>query len=141
MHTWNYRVTRATNSHDEQSFEISEVYYDREGYISGWANADPPSGDSWLECEEDFKAMALAFERPVVDVSDPDSPWEVPLTGSVPKANLEEELKNIRRERSVWKAEALTLSERFDIASKANDEYRATIKELEKKLEQYGVES
>lgn len=74
--SWNHRVTRKM-IRGAPLFEIREVYYLDEGKLGWTASAVYPSGDTLDELKADFETMALAFEKPVLDITDEKNPHDV----------------------------------------------------------------
>lgn len=71
--SWNYRVIAVDNADfDEEYFEIYEVYYNDNGdeIVSISESSMAPFGDSLAELQEDFSKMELAFNKPLLIMSE-----------------------------------------------------------------------
>jgi hypothetical protein len=68
--SWNYRVIRYPETEDS-AFAIHEVYYDKEGRPTSWAeNPIAPLGDNLLELRAEVEYMLEAFDKPVLTIVD-----------------------------------------------------------------------
>lgn len=71
--TWNYRVVRKTFKTDEgtegHSYGVHEVYYNEDGHTPKLCtkNSIEPYGETEEELVAQFKTMAKAFNKPVLD--------------------------------------------------------------------------
>lgn len=76
MGHWNYRVT-----YDDDvlpHYEVREVYYDDDGAVAGWTEQPmAPFGENLDELRDDLAKMQEALNRPVLDITDQDNPYEV----------------------------------------------------------------
>lgn len=64
---WNYRVMRKKSKNGEVRYAIHETYYDG-GKVTGWTrDAIGPRGDTLAELKNDYKFMASALKKPVLD--------------------------------------------------------------------------
>lgn len=77
--SWNYRITRRWNTNAEAPiFEIREFYYGDDGSIRGWTDPVVLKGDSPDEIKADLELILRdTFDRPVIDLTNEDSPREV----------------------------------------------------------------
>jgi hypothetical protein len=76
--TWNYRIVKKVHPNGELTFGIHEAYYaSRRTNRANAITMDPidPHGDDLKELKANFKAMAKAFDWPVLDF---DGPWPEP---------------------------------------------------------------
>jgi hypothetical protein len=70
--TWNYRVVRALYEPvpglPEATYSIVEVYYEKDGSISGWCKAGVSEWDSEDELRRTLSLMGEAFTRPLLEL-------------------------------------------------------------------------
>lgn len=81
MGHWNYRVTRKQTAPESGEFEyaIREVYYGSAGNVRGWSQEPDAawSDEGVAGLRGGYDLQATAFDRPVLDITDEDSPFEV----------------------------------------------------------------
>lgn len=73
--SWNYRLVKmeypnSTVFSTEQVLEVKEIYYDKEGNISGYGDAPIPYGESIDEVRECLDLMYQALNEPILNYSD-----------------------------------------------------------------------
>lgn len=92
--TWNHRILRHANG----DLEIVEVYYNDDGSLMGWADADV-----YAHADADGGTASLArqvlwyrqaLDKPIVDVSDFGAQSEAPAAPSQKGLNLDNERRN-----------------------------------------------
>ncbi len=68
MSYWNYRVIKKFyEKADATTFEIHEVYYDKNHKIEGWTeSAVGPSGETVSELKEDIEHFVRALQKPTL---------------------------------------------------------------------------
>ncbi len=64
--TWNHRVVRFNDDEMGEYFEIKEVFYDKDGGLSGYSEATIMS-DSFDGLHEQIKWFKTATSKPVID--------------------------------------------------------------------------
>lgn len=70
--SWNYRIVRDVHKvgdEEHEEYTIREVYYDHGQIVSWTAGGCHASGDTWMDCANDYAVMGRAFNLPIVDVS------------------------------------------------------------------------
>lgn len=65
--TWNYRIVKQVYPRNEESFDVSEVYYDENGVPHSFAPGKQVlSGDSLEDLEWVNTEIQKAFQKPVL---------------------------------------------------------------------------
>jgi len=85
MSHWNYRVMRCAYPPSPgcpgetiHRFAVHEVYYDDDGAIRAWTKESiEPYGETLEELVDDHKRVALAFEKPVLDLDQMNKDFEM----------------------------------------------------------------
>lgn len=77
MSYWNYRVTRDTSQLPQ--YGIREVYYrEKDDAIAAWTSSPfDLVGETPEDIKDDIELVLLAFNLPVIDITDEDNPYEV----------------------------------------------------------------
>ncbi len=72
MSYWNYRVIKEEfPEHNEDSYQIHEVYYDDDGKIEGWTQSPvAPCGYTFEELREDIRYQLIAFRKPILKMNE-----------------------------------------------------------------------
>ena len=69
--SWNHRVVRRIWETKEVTYEVHEVYYDKDGTKDGMTvNPIVPTGDSVAELRKDMERYMKALDKPVMDYED-----------------------------------------------------------------------
>lgn len=64
---WNYRIVKQVHPGDEESYDVSEVYYDEDGVPHSFSSGKHVlSADSLEELKWANTEIQKAFERPVL---------------------------------------------------------------------------
>ena len=69
MSYWNYRAIRKSHGEsDTDTYQIHEVYYDKDGNIEGWTESPvKPLGETPDELREDIRFFIKAFQKPILE--------------------------------------------------------------------------
>ena len=69
MSYWNYRAIRKSHEEsDTDTYQIHEVYYDKDGNIEGWTESPvKPLGETPDELREDIRFFIKAFQKPILE--------------------------------------------------------------------------
>lgn len=66
---WNYRVVKKQLNEDEVTFDVCEVYYDKEGNPTSWAwGKNVLSQDSLEDLEDALNKIQDAMKKPVLEI-------------------------------------------------------------------------
>lgn len=66
---WNYRVVKKTSAKDKNSYyEIMEIYYDENGEVSCYADADLPYGENIEEIKSGIELILKALDKPIIEI-------------------------------------------------------------------------
>lgn len=69
--TWNHRVVRFRDDEMGEYYEIKEVFYDKEGGLSGYSEATVLS-ETFPGLSRQLKMMKTATSKPIIDISEFD---------------------------------------------------------------------
>jgi hypothetical protein len=67
MPRWDYRVLRHTNKYDQITYQIHEVYYDKDDKIRAYRRKTPFESENVKDLMAMFFAILKGFTKPILE--------------------------------------------------------------------------